>query len=278
MWILLPAKPTVPLPHVPTRLARELKKIDRWVRKAHRELEHGLADKIEETFDAMKMLAGQMSSDSPEKNRLLETWNDAKTTFLYLVKELLTNSAAGNDLDHVQALNGLSSLRQRVHQVGQDALQSEISQKSMGPGVESPQWKAWRSRMQPLMEQLKNRVGHQVLATIEKIEQKLAFLLTHEDENEVFDISRFEVKQIADKYLPEAIDEYLKLPSDLARNQRLRNNYTAEEVLNEQLIRLDHTLEEMTVSLFEQDAQGLLVHGRFLKNKFSDKGFKINLS
>jgi len=278
IWIVFPAKPSLPIPEVSKKLVRELKKLDRWVRKAHRQLDHRLADKVEETFDAIKMLVGQMESSTSENNNILETWNESKTSFIYLIKQLLLATDTSGDTNRDKIVKNLDSLKLHIHQIGHNALQSEIKQSNVKSDDEAPEWRAWKTKMLPIFEQLNDRVGPQVLSILKKIEQKLAYLLTQEDQSELFDLSRFEVKKIANTYLPDALNEYLKLPSELARSQRLSNNFTAEEILSEQLIRLDHTLEELAVSLFEKDAQGLLIHGRFLKDKFADQIFKIDVS
>lgn len=275
MWIIFPAKPTVPIPHVSKQLHRELVKLDRWVRKAHRQLNHRHADKVEEAFDAIKMLVGQMESTTSENNHLLKTWNKSKASLIFYIKELLLPTDSSSQDNVVKSLD---SLRQQLYQVGQDALQFEIKQKNTASSEYTEEWRAWKMKMQPLLEQINNRVGPQVMSILERIEHKLVFLLNHQEQSELFDLSRFEVKKIANNYLPDALNEFLKLPPELARSQRLSNKFTAEEILNEQLIRLDLALEELAVSLFEKDAQGLLIHGRFLKDKFADQSFKIDVS
>jgi phage shock protein PspC (stress-responsive transcriptional regulator) len=276
MWVIVPAKPTIAIPNVSKSRVNDLKKLDRLVRKIHRQLDHSIADRVEETFDAVKMLVGQLESTSAENNQMLKTWNDAKTNLTVLMKQLLV-SASTDTADQNSIIKHLDALRQQVQEIGQDALQSELNQSNISSSKDTPDWQAWKVKMAPILEQLKERAGPQVLSLTGRIEQKLAFLLNQEEQGGLLDVSRFEVKQIANKYLPKAINEYLKLPADLAKTHRLSNNFTAEEMLSEQLIRLDHALEELVVSLFEQDAQGLLIHGRFLKYKFANDSFKIDV-
>jgi len=278
LWLFLPAKPTVPIPDVPKSMVRELNKIDKLVKKSHRELDHVTADKIEDTFDALKMLVGQSESSTSSRKNLLLTWNESKSTFTEIINQLLFSTKMNNSSMFNDQLEKLNSLRRYIHQVGQNALHSEIERRVEGADVNTEEWLAWQAQMQPLIRQLKKQAGPQVLSILDKIELKMAYLMSHNaqtDESDMFDLSKFQITQISKQYLPDAINEYLKLPPDMARTQRLANNFTAEEVLAEQLIRLDHALEELSTSLFEKDAQGLLVHGRFLKDKFTSKGFKV---
>ena len=276
LWLFLPEKPSVPIPDVPKPLVRELHKIDKLVRKAHRELDHVTADKIEDTFDSLKSLVGQSESTSLSREHLLRTWIEAKSNFSEIIRQLQFSNKMQNSSVFNDQMHKLNSLHRHIKQTIQSTLQTEISQKGESVEQNAEEWLAWQAEMQPLYDQLRTRAGPQVLSLMEKIKLKMAYLLGHlaeTDESDIFDLSKFQITQISTQYLPDAINEYLKLPAEMARTQRLANNFTAEEVLAEQLIRLDHALEELTTSLFEKDAQGLLVHGRFLKDKFTSQGF-----
>lgn len=270
MWIVFPAKPTTPIPRVSKSYVKELVKLDRRVRKVHRQLDHVLADKVEEVFDGLKVFIAQMESATRENGSMLTTWYEAKIEFERLLDQILSFTIEINSNHQDTLINKLDNLRKKVHQAGQAALQSELENGAR----DNDAWQAWKLKIQPLNEQLKKRAGPHVLSIMQRIEHKLSYLFGQT--NELFDLSRFEVNQIANNYLPDALNEYLKLPSELAKSQRLRNNFTAEELLSEQLIRLDHALEELTTSLFEKDAQGLLIHGRFLKDRFASQSFKID--
>lgn len=143
--------------------------------------------------------------------------------------------------------------------------------------AESSAFSAWREHIAGRSAQLRQRVGPQTLAVLQRIEDKLAFLLPRVDAHEgPFDPTPFEVRRIAFTYLPDALDQYLRLPADLARDQPMTDGITAEAALTEQFIRLDHALENLAASVFERDAQGLLIHGRFLRERFAEQPFRLD--
>ena len=62
LWLVLPARPETPVPHVSWSLRHELHTVGRLVRTAHRRLPAAVADQVQDTFDALKVLAGQLES------------------------------------------------------------------------------------------------------------------------------------------------------------------------------------------------------------------------
>jgi hypothetical protein len=63
---------------------------------------------------------------------------------------------------------------------------------------------------------------------------------------------------------------YLALPSVFARLHPLREGKTAHQLLLEQLDLLDGKMREIAADLHHQNSQQLLIHGRFLEDKFRD--------
>jgi len=55
----------------------------------------------------------------------------------------------------------------------------------------------------------------------------------------------------------------------------VQNGKSAHAVLNEQLTLLDGKMQEILVSVNENDTQALLANGRFLKEKFSTSEFRV---
>ncbi|UCH26001.1 MAG: PspC domain-containing protein [Trueperaceae bacterium] len=87
----------------------------------------------------------------------------------------------------------------------------------------------------------------------------------------------YNVKQTALEYLPDALDKYLSLPDGFAETTTLSNGKTAKETLLEQLELLEETMKNIVGDVYEEDAQALLIHGRFLKEKFADQKFALPL-
>ncbi len=82
------------------------------------------------------------------------------------------------------------------------------------------------------------------------------------------DADVFTIRQTIRDYLPEALASYRALPRDLATQRPIQAGKTAHDHLLDQLQVLHRGLQEIAGRLPEEDAQRLLVHGRFLKDKF----------
>ncbi len=170
----------------------------------------------------------------------------------------------------------MTALHNSLQQATTDALERGISAAWNAPDTSTSQWEEWKSSLTSLQSRLQGRVGAQTLAILLRIEEKLAFLATRsESEAAAFDLEPFQVNKIALEYLPDAVEEYLKLPPTMARSVPLLGGQTAEQALNEQLNLLDHALQDLSRSLFERNAGDLMIHGRFLRDKFADGSFRL---
>jgi hypothetical protein len=63
----------------------------------------------------------------------------------------------------------------------------------------------------------------------------------------------------------------MSLPQDYARRIELDSGRTALQVLEDQLDLLDSKTREIADAVLSQDAQRLLVHGRFLEDQFENR-------
>jgi hypothetical protein len=89
------------------------------------------------------------------------------------------------------------------------------------------------------------------------------------------DATLFTVRQMAVDYLPGALESYLKLPKAYRTRRTLEGGQTAKDALQDQLALLDGKMQEVLVSVHENDVQALLANGRFLKEKFAPPTFKV---
>lgn len=85
----------------------------------------------------------------------------------------------------------------------------------------------------------------------------------------------FNVRQTALEYLPDALEKYMNLPQGFAERHTLSNGKTAKGTLMEQLEILDKTMKDIIGDVYQDDADALLIHGRFLKEKFADQKFDL---
>ncbi|MBO1767378.1 hypothetical protein [Allobranchiibius sp. GilTou38] len=85
-------------------------------------------------------------------------------------------------------------------------------------------------------------------------------------------IDAIEVERIRDDYAPGAVRGYLALPPWSAQGTVLADGKTGLELLIDQLDLLEHRLQEIQESVALTGGEELLTHGRFLKDRFPDRG------
>jgi phage shock protein PspC (stress-responsive transcriptional regulator) len=288
LWIFVPAKTQVTIPPVNSALKHELRRMDRLVRKMHRRLEFSVADQAQDTFDAIKLLSARfdkaINSDKnnavPQQARL--TWEQGIKRFRSIAEQLVSipkdyaQDSSDTNTPYQILVRDLDQLHDSLIQTSVEILTEEIPAKEDMGTDKTTRLRAWIKRYKPLQQRLSTRANQDVLDVLTQIEEKLELLLGQENTSEFFDLKPFEVQKIAFEYIPDAIEEYLRLPPAMAKTRRLNNGKTAEESLKEQLTLLDSALEKLSESLFHKDAHGLLVHGRFLKEKFTDHPFRVS--
>jgi hypothetical protein len=279
LWMALPLAATTPIPRVSWPLQRELRRIEKKVLRLNRSHDPVIADLAQEAFDAIKILAPQLD---PETQKAVDEdlRHQALEGFPTLLDRLQALPNRQFSQAHLQSASSPAALlmaeledyRQRFQQASYAVIEQEFMRSMGADQTQSPELVAWRRQLRPLQEKLGERSTEQTRQLLASIEEKLGFLLfrLEDGSRELMDLRPFEVRKIAFEYLPETLNEYLRLPPSLARTEALHGENTAEDTLNEQLTLLDTTLHDLAKSLFEKDATGLLVHGRFLREKFAE--------
>ncbi|MDM8532912.1 hypothetical protein QUF63_17245 [Anaerolineales bacterium HSG25] len=112
------------------------------------------------------------------------------------------------------------------------------------------------------------KVPTDIRAKITNIKNSLLTILPQMENISSSDQNTFMIRQIAQSYLPETIDNYLRLPPDFATNKKLRNGKTPHELLLSQLELLDEEMQGMVEDFYQNDTQRIMAHGRFLRDKF----------
>ena len=89
----------------------------------------------------------------------------------------------------------------------------------------------------------------------------------------------YSVMATATDYLPEAIRGYTRLPRQWADSRPIENGKTSLMLLIDQLDLLGATMDEIFDAVVRVDADALIVHGRFLQEKFGQAatGGPLNL-
>lgn len=105
--------------------------------------------------------------------------------------------------------------------------------------------------------------AHELIDFLEKDKQSL----------NGFNQDLFTVKKIFDQYLPNLINNYLKLPKRYAENVILGNSKTSKDMLLEQIIILDEQVKKISYAMYENDTKSLQVHGKLLEQKFENEDY-----
>lgn len=76
------------------------------------------------------------------------------------------------------------------------------------------------------------------------------------------------LRKVALEYLPNSLDNYLKMPYNVRRGNELRDGKTAHDLMLEQLTLLDNEMEGIFESISKEETDQLRVHGRYLEQLF----------
>jgi hypothetical protein len=142
-----------------------------------------------------------------------------------------------------------------------------------GPAGDSPEEIA--AFLDSLVARVRGRLEPNVLQRVTSIVSSINQTLPELASGAQVDGTSFTVRQIATDYLPGALQTYLKLPASYRTRQAVDQRKTPQDVLVEQLTLLDGKMQEILVSVHQNDVQALLANGRFLKEKFAAPVFKV---
>jgi hypothetical protein len=90
-------------------------------------------------------------------------------------------------------------------------------------------------------------------------------------------LDAYSVVATATDYLPEAVGGYLRLPRDWANSRPVDEGRTSLMVLIDQLDLLARTMEQVADAVNRRDAEALVVHGRFLAERFGHGSDRLAL-
>jgi hypothetical protein len=113
------------------------------------------------------------------------------------------------------------------------------------------------------------------LECLRSIENTLSELLPRleelRDRGVITSKDSFIVVETVRRYLPDTLGAYLRLPKLYAQAQQLSDGRTASETLLDQLRVLDTSLKDVARSAYAGDAETLVLNGKFLEHRFSEK-------
>lgn len=122
--------------------------------------------------------------------------------------------------------------------------------------------------LENLVGKIRGKVPTDVFAQVERIKAAICTLLPKIGAVNSADHARYTVRQTALEYLPDALQHYLNLPLAFANFHPLKDGKTAKMILLEQLDLLAKTMEQIVEDVHHRDTEQLLIHGRFLEERF----------
>jgi hypothetical protein len=114
----------------------------------------------------------------------------------------------------------------------------------------------------------RSRLPVNVCDKVAKIRLEILALLPHTASFPTGSRDLFVIQRTATDYLPASLDAYLSLPADYATTIEVAGGRTSLQLLEDQLDLLDRKMGEIADAVRNQDAERLLVHGRFLEDQF----------
>lgn len=138
--------------------------------------------------------------------------------------------------------------------------------------LEKPDEDKTLEEMQAELEQLvvrsRRNLPVELSERVESIYESIVSILPTLAKYEPGDYNLYNIRQTALDYLPEAIENYLSLAPGYANSQPVQDGKTARKLLLEQLTLLDEEMKDIVEDISHNDTQKLIVHGRFLADKF----------
>ncbi len=127
-----------------------------------------------------------------------------------------------------------------------------------------------RDELDEVVRLARRRTPREIYRRVESIRDSIVSILPQLMAVGQADRSLYTIRQTAFEYLPEALNNYLSLPTQFANYYPLRNGKTARVLLGEQLDILDREMKAIVADFATNDMQKLLAHGRFLEQKFHE--------
>jgi hypothetical protein len=125
-----------------------------------------------------------------------------------------------------------------------------------------------RDQLEALVRTIRKKVPTEILVKVESIKNSILEILPNIVDITSADYDIYTIRQTALDYLPETLENYLKLPPAFRNLHPIKDGKTAKDLLAEQLDVLDREMKEIVQDFYRNDSQRLMAHGRFLEKKF----------
>lgn len=286
LWLILPLRHSSR-----EKLSRDLRKkarnLDRLAEEASEKLGNSrLVEKLQNMQELIETLLPDFESRKLDKAPELRPVSEAALVHLpELLENFLRLPAAyaqaqamqGGKTAQDQLAEELLQLEDTLNKVLKERYGQQFAQTSgqfdkLHTRYEDDPTAPFRQQLEALQARAAGRLDAQASAKIETIKASLLTALGKMRQTaDETDPNLYNVRQIALEYLPNTVDKFLALPPALIAAETLASGKSPQTALHEQLDVLDSALNRMVNSLYKGDAQELLVHGHFLRDKFLDQ-------
>jgi hypothetical protein len=127
---------------------------------------------------------------------------------------------------------------------------------------------AVRAELEELVRAVRRKLPKELLAKVESIKESILSILPKIVDVNSGDYNTYVIRQTALEYLPDALENFLNLPPAYANLHPVKNGKTARQLLGDQLDLLDTSMKQIVEDFHRNDTQKILIHGRFLAEKF----------
>ena len=132
-----------------------------------------------------------------------------------------------------------------------------------------------RDGLDRMIISIRFRVKDDIYNEVQEIRNSILFLVSHADPMDMVDPEVYTIRQIALRYLPEALSAYLQIPRIYAEMRPVAEGRTPHDVLLDQLNLMDAKLREVGDDMMRHDSQNLLANGRFLAERFATSSIQV---
>jgi len=112
-------------------------------------------------------------------------------------------------------------------------------------------------------------VSTAVIARVQRITKRLRETLPRMSNAGLTSVDQYSLIATATSYLPQTVGSYVRLPRDWADTRPVDSGRSSLLVLIDQLDLLAETVDKIYDAVLAKDAEALVVHGRFLAEKFA---------
>lgn len=139
--------------------------------------------------------------------------------------------------------------------------QQEATQANLAASVEN------------LLRETRSKLPREAIECLQGIEQTVTALAPKlADGGMAMDAAASLINAVT-RDLPETVRNYARLPAAFASLHAVDNGKTCKQLLLEQLDLLDAQLRKIAENVYKDDAEALVVNGKFLKEKFHSMSF-----